>query len=639
MEGSQPASTDPITSQPASQRLEHTLAPMGDPGIKKIVIAIHGIGDQYQNATVRSVVSIFGRCFDQATPVPLGGFYSADGSVQVFRATPPPSVKFPMSAIGFVEAYWADIPRRVQRRGYTIEETRGWARTVVERVQAQYQDELNQKLALNSSDYLSAIAALEGMIDAIGVLGNLFFLAEKAGFAKFELENMLTAFVGDVQIVADFSNYRDRIRRQVWNILEKVHAKNKEAELYIVAHSEGTVVALVAILKALSKPNGDPDAPATTPAWIKQLRGLMTIGSPIDKHLILWRKMWDDLKNPDPDLQLPQPIRWRNYYDYADPVGFNLDTARDWLRDHNWKRFFEFEDEHDHGFGRYFLPGKAHNDYWNDPYVFGHFISEVVGLSPVANGAEIKGPPETRKLATLSSYFTPYLLIAVVLFFAVYFLYTGVNTYLSMAEHWTRAARHIAALACLLAGTTVASRILCLTRHPHWKRVSVLCLALLAGAYVALMSGANLWTPLAEWTWVAATVCFSIGAVFLAVLCDRKKAFLQRWPPIRLFARGMRPLLIAGGLATVALAIHQIRMHPEAATKSAWPLLLSGAAFLYLWWLTAILFDLIFTWQRYIRGAVWQIYLRQARKDRIMREENGHNNSVVPTKPGAVGTA
>ena len=43
-----------------------------------------------------------------------------------------------MKDIGFVEVYWANIPMRVQRRGHTIEETKAWARTVVQRVRARY---------------------------------------------------------------------------------------------------------------------------------------------------------------------------------------------------------------------------------------------------------------------------------------------------------------------------------------------------------------------------------------------------------------------------------------------------------------------------------------------------------------------
>jgi len=33
----------------------------------------------------------------------------------------------------------------------------------------------------------------------------------------------------------------------------------------------------------------------------------------------------------------------------------------------------------------------------------------------------------------------------------------------------------------------------------------------------------------------------------------------------------------------------------------AWPIVLGGIAFFYLWWLAALLFDLAFVWQRYVR--------------------------------------
>ena len=37
------------------------------------------------------------------------------------------------------------------------------------------------------------------------------------------------------------------------------------------------------------------------------------------------------------------------------------------------------------------------------------------------------------------------------------------------------------------------------------------------------------------------------------------------------------------------------------ARPPVWPVLIAGAAFLYLWWLAALIFDLAFVWQRYIR--------------------------------------
>jgi hypothetical protein len=41
-----------------------------------------------------------------------------------------------------------------------------------------------------------------------------------------------------------------------------------------------------------------------------------------------------------------------------------------------------------------------------------------------------------------------------------------------------------------------------------------------------------------------------------------------------------------------------------AAHPPTWPVLLSGIGFLYLWWLSALVFDLAFIWQRYVRNSV-----------------------------------
>src|SRR6266542_2003902 len=98
------------TSQMPKQDLARAVEPIRDPTIKKIVVAIHGIGDQYRNATVRSVINIFSRCFDQTVAVPLGSFYGVDSTMQTFRLKAPPAVKPSIADIGFVEVYWADIP-------------------------------------------------------------------------------------------------------------------------------------------------------------------------------------------------------------------------------------------------------------------------------------------------------------------------------------------------------------------------------------------------------------------------------------------------------------------------------------------------------------------------------------------------
>src|SRR4030095_8657323 len=188
----------------------------------------------------------------------------------------------------------------------------------------------------------------------------------------------------------------------------------------------------------------------------------MTIGSPIDKHLVLWPNMWHTVRvggkprqinvrskieqssgdivfhsdSGAERLRLHKPIRWRNYYDDGDRIGFRLDTAEDWLGKQNCAAF-EFETkDHDFGFSRYILPGKAHNDYWNDDVVFGHFVDNVV--LPVAQVGEAqtqpggqtkKGPPDKPGVAALSSSI-PYLLSWLCHFGAIFWLFKAVTTYI-----------------------------------------------------------------------------------------------------------------------------------------------------------------------------------------------------------------
>ena len=97
-----------------------------------------------------------------------------------------------------------------------------------------------------------------------------------------------------------------------------------------------------------------------------------------------WKPDWDTPPVYQPALT--GQIKWRNYYDYGDPVGFKLPIVCRWLADHGVK-MFDFgvpgnlgEDNagHDIGFARYLFPGEAHNEYWKDDEVFDHFIHEVV---------------------------------------------------------------------------------------------------------------------------------------------------------------------------------------------------------------------------------------------------------------------
>ncbi len=84
----------------------------------------------------------------------------------------------------------------------------------------------------------------------------------------------------------------------------------------------------------------------------------------------------------------------------------------------------------DIGFSRYFFPGAAHNDYWRDPDVFGHFLQTVVDptrqILPPASQKTFS-TPGTIRFAWVTSYALPYLLSAGLLFVGVYVMYKALR--------------------------------------------------------------------------------------------------------------------------------------------------------------------------------------------------------------------
>ncbi|HTL16219.1 MAG TPA: hypothetical protein VL793_03230, partial [Patescibacteria group bacterium] len=125
-------------------------------------------------------------------------------------------------------------------------------------------------------------------------------------------------------------------------------------------------------------------------------------------------------------------IRWRNYYDYGDPIGFKLDSARLWLKKVGCTAF-EFcgceKCRHDIGFARYMMPGEAHNEYWNDPAVFKHFILDVVKNK---NGSD-KGPqaavPKNKWHVAFFSPVLPYVFSIVLVALGVFILFKAVYSF------------------------------------------------------------------------------------------------------------------------------------------------------------------------------------------------------------------
>jgi hypothetical protein len=686
--------------------------PATDPKYSDIVVAVHGIGQQIRFSTVRSVANrlavspiLRGKSkYPPVAPQPLGYFHSGTrGLTSVVRVDDPTDPASALSGVGLAEVFWADIPDKVVKEGSTLEETKAWARTVIARAQAiwarsTHADPARRPRDAIPPDFSLACEVLDEVIETVYVLENLLYLAEKAGLFKFDLREVLESYLGDVQIVAEFADYRRDIvltfHQAMQNIYDQQRKANENVRLHIVAHSEGTVVSFLGLLQAMSgmrvKQSGTADNPAfelettgSVPDWLRHVHGYMTIGSPIDKHLLLWPRMWSSLVPSLANSALPGgQIKWRNYYDYGDPIGFKLDTARERLDEWN-VRSFEFRGEHDYGFARYLLPGKAHNDYWEDPAVFEHFVSDAaIGTSSAAKPADAEPPkpPQTKPAIYFLSPALPYILSFCLLLAGVYLLDKAVLDFIypfgdPLVRHLlvseigvepTAVDRKLVfintfGIAALIAGTTLLARIPRLAGGKRWLVAGFLAFA--AGCANFALSVEGIGATFAGLGTHGPTVVICLLAFIVAVIGllvakrnknpdhDRR----QRW-----LLRGMRPLILCGAIAVAAivalelfppsfarnvvlppgksltagqLAIVQIAGFDEAEIKQlfdankirnleqvkplltarqpVWPVMLAGALFLYLWWLAALVFDLAFVWQRYVRGSVANDRLRQ----------------------------
>ncbi len=622
----------------------------------KIVIAVHGIGNQFQFETVRSVAHGFCRFFGAPAAIPLGRFHPlADPAPQAFFPTFPPDPAFPChQRIGFAEIYWADIPREVVRSGFILEGAQAWARTLVERIRlrntmAQKAADLGRcepPMTLSEADFVLLEDVLEEMIESVDVIDRICALARKANLFQFNLKELLADFLGDVQIVTEFQEYRCRMLDQFSKVMRNLEQSDPNAELYLVAHSEGTVVTLLGLLEGLT---AEP-----MPGWVKQVRGLMTIGSPLNKHLILWPELWTRFALP-PQIAGPPKwlradflgddkhrIRWQNYYDYGDPIAFQLDRTRELLRIYGLDYVFDFPESNDFGFARYPFPGKAHVDYWNDEGVFGHFILDVVepACEPQPEFKErvesFRKPPESRFGPRIVSYILPYPIAFTLLFLGVYLMYRSVVVCVDAAYYeklppWT-IARNVFGISGLLAGLTLLARVPRLARAGLVLGLSMLAAFILMVVYAVSVDGyirQALAAPILrtlgqrkaaeaiepthglgvllqgnhgvlEQTLATLGLAVVLGVVVFAVSRVAPHIYSKsRWAWTAVFLRGVRPLLLLGGAAAAMLiAVYVMEEHNG---QDVWPVFLSGAAFFYLWWLATLLFDLIFVWHRYIR--------------------------------------
>lgn len=584
--------------------------------MSKLILALHGIGDQTRNETILATAARFRAVYGGREALALGEFH------RVLEGGRPPRK---LLSMGFAEIYWADIPRRVVTEGYTLQETKAWARAVIEQLrEAADTMPLVGSARLKGVDYDHVKDVVEEMVTTITVLEALLFVAKKAGVLDFNLRRLLDDYIGDVQLVVDFADLRDDVMKRFRAMLENAHKYDPKAEIYLVTHSEGTVVALLCLLEAASS--------VAPPPWLERVKGFMTLGSPISKHLVLWPELFERFTGPN-DKSAKLAIPWMNYYDYGDPVGFDLYIARDWLRENHYDGVFAFPETNDFGFARYYLPGKAHSDYWHDNRVFGHFIVNVVKPpDTVPHADRLRTKPGSILAARIFCYVFPYGVFLLVVGASVYLLYRGIGMAINLpGSPSSQIPENVSAIGALLAGITASLRICHLTKRILWKAVAALILAVSICIYAYLAQ----WSP--ELAWIAALsnkvgvtgARFGAAFVILATVVfgaclGAVDKFLNGITGRHRFFRFFGEIIFVAAIALLVTAL--VNLNPEVYHNTAgriWPALLSGAAFLYLWWLAALLFDMTFVWHRYIRSSLVVNLLRktpEAHQAAMMRD-------------------
>ncbi|WP_435008349.1 hypothetical protein P12x_005580 [Tundrisphaera lichenicola] len=674
--------------------------------IKRVYVAVHGIGDQSQFETIQHVASQLGLCSGSPTSIPLGSFHSerTERSGFLFVESPPYPARF--KDVGFAEIYWADIPREVQKEGHSLEEAKKWAATLVARIRMRDRVEKStsdeRQKAAKARDYQMLEQVIGEIIEGVAVLDRVLSLAGKVSSFKFQLKDLLDSFLGDVQVVTDFEVQRVKLLAQFHAIMDKIRQANGDADIYVVAHSEGTVVSFLALLQAFREYQPAAEGHEEQFGWIKQVKGLMTIGSPIEEHMILWPELFNRQyqATQDPATGEAKPlyrwkperpedrIKWRNYLDFGDPIAYRLKSTGEWIRKNRWGDVLEFEkfDAHDPGrheiiFSRYLFPGKAHGDYWGDDEVFGHFIKTVVEETANSPSSEpglderYRKPPESRWGVGFFTRVVPYLIPLLLLMAAVWFMTRGVHGFL-YPEGWKHVAgqpdvevgemRHISrdvvGISLLLMGITVAARVPRLSRS--WRAMITAYVIFLAGvaayplvatkdtreflgSFTRMFAGAG---PVAGQPTIADSREFAVagsqdlagwvqglaghytspvlGLMALAGILVLVAMVLSATRP----GLGTRTLIVPGFLIILGLVIHGIaapdRENPE--RGPVWQVLLSGLAFLYLWWLAVVFFDLIYVWHIYIRGSIWDSIRGVTMTDRL------RDLCEDPTSPSSV---
>ncbi len=358
----------------------------------KHVVVVHGIGDQAPNETVLGFMNEFVRALPRQAGRYSVELYNLIETVDDVSLTGPRAASKPARSfqpayltftderkgeqhvIGFSEVYWQHIPKRYldANDGRLPIPIFTWARSINARL-------LRPQKAFRLAS--QAIDNLERLLKLTKTLASMYAKSE-------QFYRITTQFLGDVEMYTESDVIRTEINNRFLDVMARVPhfidelqvkiatergraSEFQSREIYLVAHSEGTVVTFNSIVEAVGK--------RQPLDWLPLVRGLVTLGSPLDKHYTIWQHRFRNRTLSQPG-RLATKIAWFNYWDRNDPVGYGLRVLfpGDATSPTDAERLFELR--FDRGFARYLIPGLAHVGYWRDYRLLEHVIDRVMGL-------------------------------------------------------------------------------------------------------------------------------------------------------------------------------------------------------------------------------------------------------------------
>jgi hypothetical protein len=330
--------------------------------------------------------------------------------------------------IRFVDLCWADIMKDSNKDIYQPVET--WAKGLMGRLKLKNKnvddvkreikklqkspEHKNNRTFAYKLDQCENARVPQWIIKLLSTLVAALILTKNLMNFRFkEMKDLIfMKFLGDVQLYGEFPITRGKAVRRFHRLMARIEEEHKsemadndlkpqEKPTYtIIAHSLGTIMSLDSLLYAHAskdirtgiKASNTPNMPFpgycakddlsnkteidyfSDTSWVERVKYFVTLGSPIDKYLVMWWLNYKYLLEPDTWMaSTKNRIAHFNYSDELDPVGHNLDVAKIAPA---FRKIFNTKI--DVVFNRYSMFGAAHNEYWKDTQLFKNIFANTV---------------------------------------------------------------------------------------------------------------------------------------------------------------------------------------------------------------------------------------------------------------------